>query len=371
MSNQVDKGQYEHFMQKEIFEQPDAAASALTNVKSVADLNGNLFGANGSDILSKTKGVLILACGTSYHAGQLARYWLESIAKVPCVVEIANEYRFRHALLYPDYLVVAISQSGGTSDTVAAVEKAKNIGYRYLLSICNVEQSPLMEMADLQFPTRAGPEIGIASTKAFVAQLIGLYVLTLTFAKMNKTIDDATLAEALNKLLALPDAIAATLKTADTVKGWANTFKEKESALFIARGLDYPIALEGALKLKETSYIHSEAFPAGEFRHGPMALIDANMPTIAIAGRNALLASVKTIIQEIRDKDGPVFVVTDAGADFREDVNLHVVEVPQHCEMLAPVLHVVPLQLLAYYTTVAKGNNVDQPRNLVKEVKAE
>jgi len=358
-------------MQKEIFEQPEAARQALAHVKSVDDLAGELFGRNGHTILSNTKGVLILACGTSYHAGQLARYWLEKIAKVPCVVEIANEYRFRDAICYPDYLVVAISQSGGTTDTVAAVEKAKTLGYQHLLSICNVEQSPLMEMADLQFPTRAGPEIGIASTKAFIAQLIGLYVLTLTLAKINKTLDDATLQLATDKLLALPESIEETLKVSDAVKTWAQAFKDKQSALFIARGFDYPIALEGALKLKETSYIHSEAFPAGEFRHGPMALIDADMPTIAITGHNALLDSTKAVIQEIRDKEGPVFVVTDADTGFAEDNGLSVIEVPRHCPMLSPLLHVIPLQLLAYYTTVAKGNNVDQPRNLVKEVKAE
>lgn len=371
MTEQVDKGQYDHYMQKEIFEEPEAAAKAIEAVNSPADLTGKLFGPKGEEILAKTKGVLILACGTSYHAGQLARYWLEEMAGVPCIVEIANEYRFRESVRYPDYLVVAISQSGGTTDTVAAVEKAKELGYNYLFSVCNVEKSTLMDMADINFALRCGPEIGIASTKAFIAQLLGLYLLTLTLAKKNGTLSDEMLKTAVEKLKNLPNLIKKALSSADTVKAWAQTFKDKESALFIARGLDYPIALEGALKLKETSYIHSEAFPAGEFRHGPMALIDANMPVVAIVGKNKLLDSMKAIIQEIRDKGGVVYAVADEDTGLKEEDTLHVVYVPRDCPYLAPLVHVVPLQLLAYYTTLAKGNNVDEPRNLVKEVKAE
>lgn len=371
MTQDVSKGEYAHFMQKEIFEQSDAAQHALSGLTSIDQLDAGFFGQKGNDILPKTEGILILACGTSYHAGELARYWLETMAQIPVTVELANEFRYRKSAFRKNHLVVAISQSGNTSDTVAAVEEAKNQGYEHLLAICNAEDSTLMKMADLKFYTNSGPEVGIASTKALIGQMVGLFLLTLCFAKMRKTKEPEKLAKAFGNVGKLPETIAEVLKIADHVKPWADYFKHKTNALFIGRKFDYPIAMEGALKLKETSYIHAEASAAGEFRHGSMALIDENMPTIALVSKGELLKSMKTIIGEITDKKGRVFVVADEGSGIENTDLVSVIEVPRLCCMFVPFLHVIPLQLLAYYTTVAKGLDVDQPRNLVKEVMAE
>jgi glucosamine--fructose-6-phosphate aminotransferase (isomerizing) len=371
MTQDVSKGEYAHFMLKEIFEQSQASQNALSGLQSIDQLDADFFGQKGNDILPKTEGILILACGTSYHAGELARYWLEAMAEIPVTVELANEFRFRKSAFRKNHLVVAISQSGNTSDTVAAVEEAKKQGYENLLAICNVEDSTLMKMADLKFFTNSGPEIGIASTKALIGQMVGLFLLTLCFAKIRQTKPPEKLAKAFGKLSQLPQTIAKVLELADQIKPWAEYFKHKTNALFIGRKFDYPMAMEGALKLKETSYIHSEAFAAGEFRHGPMALIDENMPTIALVSTGDLLDSMKTIIGEIVDKKGRVFVVADENSGIQNTDQISVIEVPELCCVFVPFLHVIPLQLLAYYTTLAKGLDVDQPRNLVKEVMAE
>ena len=371
MTQKVSKGEYAHFMLKEIFEQPEAARSALSGLRSIDSLTPDIFGEKAGDILSNTEGILILACGTSYHAGLLAKYWIEALADMPVTIEMSNEFRYRKSAFLKNYLVVTISQSGNTSDTVAAIEAAKQQGYPHILSICNVKDSKLMAMADLTFYTNSGPEIGIASTKALVGQLVGLCLLTLLLGKMRKTTDEATLANVFNRLLQLPDTISETLKVADQIKTWAQCFKDHQHTLFLGRRLDYPMAMEGALKLKETSYIHAEAFAAGEFRHGPMALIDENTPTIALVSDNDLKDSMKVIISEISDKKGPVFVIADQGIAIAENDRLSVIEVPKAGCLLAPLIHIIPLQLLAYYTTLAKGYDVDQPRNLVKEVIAE
>ncbi|MCL2297215.1 MAG: glutamine--fructose-6-phosphate transaminase (isomerizing) [Proteobacteria bacterium] len=365
---QAELGPYQHFMQKEIFEQPRAIADSLEGVETVTPA---LFGEQAENVFSKIDSVLILACGTSYHAGQVTKHWIESLVRLPCQVEIANEYRYRDSVPNPNALVVVISQSGETADTLSALNHAKALGHTHTLSICNVATSTMMRQTELRFLTRAGAEIGVASTKAFTAQLMALFLLTLTLAKERGRLTAEEEAFWLRSLRHLPSAMQATLGLEPQIVAWAEALKHKTSALFLGRGLHFPIAQEGALKLKETSYIHAEAFPTGELKHGPLALVDADMPAITIAPNNALFEKTKSNLQEVRARGAELFVVTDLDSHFVADDGVHVLRVPEHESLLSPIIHVAPLQLLAYHTAVLRGTDVDKPRNLAKSVTVE
>ena len=367
----VELGQYRHYMQKEIFEQPQALANTLEMIGTAQSAAPQLFGAGAEAMLADAKSVLILACGTSFHAGLTARTWFEQLAGLPCSVEIASEYRYRSSVPNPEALVVAISQSGETADTLAALKHARVLGQSRTLALCNVPESAIVREAALKFLTRAGPEIGVASTKAFTTQLAALFLLAVTLARANGRIDAREEAAHLTAMRHLPLAVGRVLELEKEIAGWAKLFAGKHHALFLGRGLHYPIALEGALKLKEISYIHAEAYPAGELKHGPLALVDQDMPVIAVAPNDALLEKLKSNLQEVRARGGELFVFADAGSEIAESEGVHILHMPEHYGLLSPVLHVVPLQLLAYHAALVKGTDVDKPRNLAKSVTVE
>jgi glutamine---fructose-6-phosphate transaminase (isomerizing) len=361
-------GPYQHYMQKEIFEQPRAIADTL---ESVAGITSELFGDGAHQVFGAIDRVLILACGTSYYSGSTAKYWLESIAGIPCSVEIASEYRYRDSVPDPRTLVVTISQSGETADTIAALKHARGLGMDHTLTICNVATSAMVRECKLNFLTHAGVEIGVASTKAFTTQLVALFLLTLTLAQRRGKLSDAQEAEHIKALRHLPAAVQAVLALEPQIIAWAAEFARKENALFLGRGLHYPIALEGALKLKEISYIHAEAYPAGELKHGPLALVTSAMPVVTIAPNDALLEKLKSNLQEVRARGGELFVFADTDTQIQSEPGVHVIRMPEHYGALSPILHVVPLQLLAYHTACARGTDVDKPRNLAKSVTVE
>jgi glutamine---fructose-6-phosphate transaminase (isomerizing) len=358
-------GPYRHFMQKEIFEQPRAVSDTL---ESVAGIGPELFKATSAD-LETISSVLILACGTSYYAGLVARQWIEQLAGIRCNVEIASEYRYRASVPDPKTLVVVISQSGETADTLSALKHAQSLGQSASLAICNVASSALMRMTRLQFLTHAGVEIGVASTKAFTTQLTGLFLLALTVAKVRGRLQDESVH--MKALRHLPTALGAVLALEPQIIAWAERFARKEHALFLGRGLHYPIALEGALKLKEISYIHAEAYPAGELKHGPLALVTAEMPVVTVAPNDSLLEKLKSNMQEVRARGGELYVFADADTRITTATGVNVIRLPEHYGLLSPILHVVPLQLLAYHTALARGTDVDKPRNLAKSVTVE
>jgi glutamine---fructose-6-phosphate transaminase (isomerizing) len=361
-------GPYRHYMQKEIFEQPRAIADTLDAVQSITP---ELFGDGAYSVFKDVEQVLILACGTSYYAGSTAKYWLESIAKIPTSVEIASEYRYRESVPNPKTLVVTITQSGETADTLAALKHARSLGMPHTLTVCNVATSAMVRECKLAYITRAGVEIGVASTKAFTTQLVGLFLLTLALAQVRGRLSDEEEAAHLKALRHLPVALQAVLALEPQVIAWAEDFARKENALFLGRGLHYPIALEGALKLKEISYIHAEAYPAGELKHGPLALVTDQMPVVTVAPNDALLEKLKSNMQEVRARGGELYVFADADTRIESEPGVHVIRMPEHYGKLSPILHVVPLQLLAYHTACARGTDVDKPRNLAKSVTVE
>jgi len=366
----VELGHYRHYMQKEIFEQPEALANTLELIGNGGRLQPGIFGADAADLLTGVRSVLILACGTSYHSGVTARYWLESLAAIPCTVEIASEYRYRNSVPDPDQLVVAISQSGETADTLAALRHAKDLGHTRTLAICNVPESAIVRECALRFITRAGPEIGVASTKAFTTQLAALFLLTLVVGKLRGRIDEQAEHDHLTRLRHLPVAVARVLELEPSIQAWAQNIAHRHHALFLGRGRHWPIALEGALKLKEISYIHAEAYAAGELKHGPLALVDRDMPVIAVAPNDSLLDKLKSNLKEVQARGGELYVFADVDSHFPETEQI-VLRLPEHYGDLSPILHVVPLQLLAYHTALAKGTDVDKPRNLAKSVTVE
>ena len=361
-------GPYRHYMQKEIFEQPRAIADTLEGVERIVPA---LFGEGAGPVLEEIDSVLILACGTSYYAGCTAKYWLESLARIPTSVEVASEYRYRDSVPNPRTLVVTITQSGETADTLAALKHARSLGMPHTLTVCNVATSAMVRECRLAFLTRAGVEIGVASTKAFTTQLVGLFLLTLMLAKLRGRLDAEAEASHLRALRHLPAALQAVLALEPQVIAWSEEFARKENALFLGRGLHYPVALEGALKLKEISYIHAEAYPAGELKHGPLALVTSAMPVVTVAPNDALLEKLKSNMQEVRARGGELFVFSDAHTHIETGEGLHVIRMPEHYGPLSPLLHAVPLQLLAYHTACARGADVDKPRNLAKSVTVE
>ncbi|QSI76664.1 MULTISPECIES: glutamine--fructose-6-phosphate transaminase (isomerizing) [Niveibacterium] len=361
-------GPYRHFMQKEIFEQPRAVGDTLQGVEAITP---TLFGESAEAVFKGIDSVLILACGTSYYAGSTAKYWLESIAKIPTSVEIASEYRYRDSVPNPKSLVVTISQSGETADTIAALKHARGLGMEHTLTICNVSTSAMVRECKLAYITRAGVEIGVASTKAFTTQLAGLFLLTLALAKVRGNLSPESEAAHLKAMRHLPVALQAVLALEPQIMAWSEEFAKKQNALFLGRGLHYPIALEGALKLKEISYIHAEAYPAGELKHGPLALVDASMPVVTVAPNDTLVDKLKSNMQEVRARGGELYVFADADTRIESEPGVHVIRMPEHYGALSPILHVVPLQLLAYHTACARGTDVDKPRNLAKSVTVE
>jgi glucosamine--fructose-6-phosphate aminotransferase (isomerizing) len=367
----VELGNYHHYMQKEIFEQPEALANTLEIVGGSKTIQPGIFGAEAGNILADVDSILILACGTSSHSGYTARYWLESIAGVPCNVEIASEYRYRTSVPNPRQLIVAISQSGETADTLAALRHAKSLGQLKTLAICNVPESAIVRECALRFITRAGPEIGVASTKAFTTQLAALFLLTLVTAKAKNRLTPTQEADYIHQLRHLPVAVKKVLELEDDIKIWAQRFADKHHALFLGRGRHYPIAMEGALKLKEISYIHAEAYPAGELKHGPLALVDANMPVISVAPNDQLLDKLKSNLKEVQARGGVLYVFADADSEIPASEGVHVLRLPEHYGELSPILHVIPLQLLSYHAALVKGTDVDKPRNLAKSVTVE
>ncbi|MDA7417764.1 glutamine--fructose-6-phosphate transaminase (isomerizing) [Xenophilus arseniciresistens] len=376
-SGAAELGPYRHYMQKEIFEQPRAIGDTLEGVLGVAP---ELFdgaphdgqsGASAHRVFQEIDKVLILACGTSYYSGCAAKYWLESIAKVPTQVEIASEYRYRESVPDPKTLVVTITQSGETADTLAALRHAQSLGMEHTLTICNVATSAMVRECKLAYVTRAGVEIGVASTKAFTTQLAGLFLLTLALAQAKGRLSEAEEDEYLHQMRHLPVALQSVLALEPQIISWAEDFARKENALFLGRGLHYPIAMEGALKLKEVTYIHAEAYAAGELKHGPLALVTSDMPVVTVAPNDALLEKLKSNLQEVRARGGVLYVLADADTHIDSSEGLHVIRMPEHYGQLSPLLHVVPLQLLAYHTACARGTDVDKPRNLAKSVTVE
>jgi glucosamine--fructose-6-phosphate aminotransferase (isomerizing) len=367
----VDLGPYRHYMQKEIHEQPRAVADTLEAViDGGIDVEG-LFGEGAGAAFRDTSTVLILASGTSYYAGLVARFWLESIARVPCNVELGHEYRYRDSIPDARQLVVTISQSGETLDTMEALKRAKELGHGNTLSICNVRESAIPRASRFVFYTRAGQEIGVASTKAFTTQLAALFTLALAIAKAKGRLDAAAEAAAIEQLRFVPGSIQHALNLEPQIQAWAERFAAKNDALFLGRGLHYPVALEGALKLKEISYIHAEAYAAGELKHGPLALVDASMPVVVIAPNDSLLEKVKSNMQEVRARGGELYVFADLDSRFSESEGVHVIRTPRHAGMLSPIVHAIPVQLLAYHTALKRGTDVDKPRNLAKSVTVE
>jgi glucosamine--fructose-6-phosphate aminotransferase (isomerizing) len=367
-SGAAELGPYRHYMQKEIFEQPKAIADTLD---AVTGISPELFGDGAFRVFKDIEQVLILACGTSFYSGSVAKYWLEGIARIPTAVEVASEYRYRESVPNPKTLVVTISQSGETADTIAALKHARSLGMTHTLTVCNVATSAMVRECAMAYVTRAGVEIGVASTKAFTTQLVGLFMLTLAIAQAKGRLSDEAEATHLKALRHLPVAVQSVLALEPQVIAWSELFARKENALFLGRGMHYPVALEGALKLKEISYIHAEAYPAGELKHGPLALVTSQMPVVAIAPNDALLEKLESNLQEVRARGGELFVFADADTRIESGDGIKVIRMPEHYGMLSPILHVVPLQLLAYHTAVARGTDVDKPRNLAKSVTVE
>ena len=367
-SGAAELGPYRHYMQKEIFEQPRAIADTLEGVEGIVP---ELFGDGAYSVFKAIDNVLILACGTSYYSGCVAKYWIEAIAKVPCQVEIASEYRYRDSVPNPKTLVVTITQSGETADTLAALRHAQSLGLTHTLTICNVATSAMVRECQLAYVTRAGAEIGVASTKAFTTQLAGLFLLTLALAQTKGHLSDAQEAQHLKAMRHLPAALQGVLSLEPQLIAWAQDFASKENALFLGRGTHYPIALEGALKLKEITYIHAEAYAAGELKHGPLALVTSAMPVVTVSPNDALLEKLKSNMQEVRARGGVLYVLADGDTKIQSSEGVHVIRMPEHYGVLSPILHVVPLQLLAYHTACARGTDVDKPRNLAKSVTVE
>jgi len=369
-ADSVEKGNYRHYMLKEIYEQPWAISQALEGRFINNRLQESSFGHNAAEVFDKIKSVQILACGTSYHAGLVARYWFEKLARVPCNIEVASEFRYRSPVISPDTLIVTISQSGETADTLAALQEAKKLGAQYALAICNAPESSLVRESDLVLMTRAGPEIGVASTKAFTTQLVTLMLLVIAVGRRFQ-LSEALERKITSELFSLPGKIEQVLQLDDVIRQLSEQFAEKRHALFLGRGSHYPIAMEGALKLKEISYIHAEAYPAGELKHGPLALIDAEMPVITVAPNNNLLEKLKSNIQEVSARGGQLIVFMDETLASKEDENVQIIKIPQVENEIAPMVYTIPLQLLAYHVAVLKGTDVDQPRNLAKSVTVE
>jgi glutamine---fructose-6-phosphate transaminase (isomerizing) len=363
----VELGPYQHYMQKEIFEQPRAISDTLANV---TDLGPALFNADPKDWQSFDQ-ILILACGTSYYSACVAKYWLEEIAGIPTQVEIASEYRYRTTVPNPKALIVVVSQSGETADTLAALRHAKSLGHIHTLAICNVASSAMVRETNWHFLTKAGPEIGVASTKAFTTQLLALYLLTLSIAKRDGKISAEKEKVLLRELRHLPKAIQSVLALEPQIIAWSQQFAKWENALFLGRGMHYPIALEGALKLKEISYIHAEAYPAGELKHGPLALVTEKMPVVTVAPKDDLLEKLKSNMQEVKARGGKLYVFADQDTEIISSEGIQVIRLPEHYGNLSPILHVISLQLLAYHTACALGTDVDKPRNLAKSVTVE
>ena len=370
-ADSADRGDYSHFMLKEIHEQPRAITETLEDRISRDRVLENAFGVSAGEKFAQVRGVHIIACGTSYHAGLVARYSIESIAGLPCSVEIASEYRYRNPVVPPGTLFVTLSQSGETADTLAALRLAKTLGYAATLAICNVPESSLVRESELVLMTRAGPEIGVASTKAFVTQLVALALLTIVLARRTGTLEEAAEGEMVRALAGLPRQVETVLELNDSLVSLAERFIDKQHALYLGRGPAYPIALEGALKLKEISYIHAEAYPAGELKHGPLALVDEHMPVVTVAPNNELLEKVKANLQEVRARKGVLYVFADQTVDMSETGAEMVLTLPTAHALVAPVLYTIPLQLLAYHVAVLKGTDVDKPRNLAKSVTVE
>jgi len=363
----VDLGPYQHYMQKEIFEQPRAIGDTLGHVETI---DPQIFGASATD-LNKIDSILMLACGTSYYAACTAKYWLEDIAGIATQVEIASEYRYRKTVPNPRSLVVVVSQSGETADTLAALRHAQSLGHTETLAVCNVATSAMVRETKYRFLTHAGTEIGVASTKAFTTQLVGLYLMALMLAKHRGNLSTSAEKESLNRLRHLPAAINAALALEPQIIAWSEAFAKCENALFLGRGLHFPIALEGALKLKEISYIHAEAYPAGELKHGPLALVTEQMPVVTVAPNDALLEKLKSNMQEVKARGGKLYVFADSDTAIVASEGIHVIRMPEHYGDLSPILHTIPLQLLAYHTACARGTDVDKPRNLAKSVTVE
>jgi len=367
----IDIGGYSHYMQKEIFEQPDAVRNTLRGLGLLRSASPLLFGASAPKVFAEVDAVLLIACGTSHHAALVGRHWLEGLAGLPCNVEIASEYRYRESVPNPRALVIAISQSGETADTLAALQHARLLGHRHALAICNVPESTLLRASQLSFLTHAGPEIGVASTKAFSTQLAALLLLAITLAKLRRRITRQAESDLLQALERLPDAIAGALQVEAQIRVWAGRLARCEHALFLGRGIHHPIAMEGALKLKEISYIHAEAYAAGELKHGPLALVDHNMPVIAIAPQDALFEKLKSNLQEVRARGGALYVLADQDARLQESEDVRLIRLEGRGGVHSPFLHAVPLQLLAYHCAALRGNDIDKPRNLAKSVTVE
>ena len=366
----LELGAYSHFMQKEIYEQPKAVSDTAEIFLDAGFIAEN-FGENAEAVFNDIDSIKILACGTSYYAASTAKYWLESIAKIATDVEIASEYRYREVIANPKQLIITISQSGETLDTMEALKYAQAMGHKHSLSICNVMESALPRASELVVYTRAGAEIGVASTKAFTTQLVALFGLAVTLGRVRGYVDDTKLVEYTNALRSLPNDIQYALNLEPQISSWSSKFADKPSALFLGRGIHYPIALEGALKLKEITYIHAEAYPAGELKHGPLALVDENMPVVVIAPNDSLLDKVKANMQEVSARGGELFVFTDLDSDFSDSEGVHVIRTPRHFGVLSPIVHTIPVQLLSYHVALAKGTDVDKPRNLAKSVTVE
>ncbi|WP_085606308.1 MULTISPECIES: glutamine--fructose-6-phosphate transaminase (isomerizing) [unclassified Pseudomonas] len=367
----ADKGEFRHYMLKEIHEQPSVVQRTLEGRLSSDQVLVQAFGPQAAELFAKVRNVQIVACGTSYHAGMVARYWLEELAGIPCQVEVASEFRYRKVVVQPDTLFVTISQSGETADTLAALRNAKELGFLGSLAICNVGISSLVRESDLTLLTQAGREIGVASTKAFTTQLVGLLLLTLSLGQVRGTLADGVEATLVEELRRLPTRLGEALAMDSTVEKIAELFAEKNHTLFLGRGAQFPVAMEGALKLKEISYIHAEAYPAGELKHGPLALVDNDMPVVTVAPNNELLEKLKSNLQEVRARGGELIVFADEKAGMTNGEGTHVVQMPHIHDILSPILYTIPLQLLSYYVAVLKGTDVDQPRNLAKSVTVE
>ncbi|EJL98787.1 glucosamine--fructose-6-phosphate aminotransferase, isomerizing [Pseudomonas sp. GM102] len=367
----ADKGEFRHYMLKEIHEQPAVVQRTLEGRLSQNQVLVEAFGPQAAELFAKVRNVQIVACGTSYHAGMVARYWLEELAGIPCQVEVASEFRYRKVVVQPDTLFVSISQSGETADTLAALRNAKELGFLASLAICNVGISSLVRESDLTLLTQAGREIGVASTKAFTTQLVGLLLLTLSLGQVRGTLAEGVEATLVEELRRLPTRLGEALAMDSTVEKIAELFAEKNHTLFLGRGAQFPVAMEGALKLKEISYIHAEAYPAGELKHGPLALVDNDMPVVTVAPNNELLEKLKSNLQEVRARGGELIVFADEQAGMTNGEGTHVVQMPHIHDILSPILYTIPLQLLSYYVAVLKGTDVDQPRNLAKSVTVE
>ena len=367
----LELGAYNHFMQKEIHEQPRAVADTAEVFLDGGFIPEN-FGANAKQVFQDIDSIKILACGTSYYAALTGKYWLESVARIPCDVEIASEYRYRDVIANPKQLIITISQSGETLDTMEALKFAQSLGHEHSLSICNVMESALPRNSELVLYTRAGAEIGVASTKAFTTQLVVLFGLSVTLGRLRDKVSDEQLTSYTQELRELSGSIQHALNLEPQIAAWAQKFAKKPSALFLGRGIHYPIALEGALKLKEITYIHAEAYPAGELKHGPLALVDENMPVVVIAPKDGLLDKVKANMQEVSARGGELFVFTDLDSEYESDAdNIHVIRTPRHIGTLSPIIHTIPVQLLSYHSALARGTDVDKPRNLAKSVTVE